>query len=83
MTVLQSNLQFAPDPTPHNWQVLPVRRQTLLFSATMTRSLVALQAGLQDAFHFQVTPFASPLIVQRQMNYVMDLNPKSTAQGLG
>ena len=35
-----------------------MRRQTLLFSATMTRSLVALQAGLQDAFHFQVTPYA-------------------------
>lgn len=34
-------------------QFLPPRRQTLLFSATMTRSLVALQqAALRDAFHF-------------------------------
>ena len=35
---------------------LPARRQTLLFSATMTKNLVALQkAVLHDAFHFQVT----------------------------
>ena len=39
--------------------VLPPRRQTLLFSATMSRSLVALQAGLTDAFHFQVPPLHS------------------------
>ena len=36
-------------------QALPARRQTLLFSATLTRSLAALQAAaLQDAFHFRV-----------------------------
>ena len=35
-------------------RALPAARQTLLFSATMTRSLVALQAGLTNAFHFQV-----------------------------
>ena len=35
---------------------LPAKRQTLLFSATMTRNLVALQkVVLHDAFHFQVT----------------------------
>ena len=34
---------------------LPAARQTLLFSATMTRSLVALQsATFADAFHFEV-----------------------------
>ena len=34
---------------------LPAKRQTLLFSATMTKNLVALQkAVLHDAFHFQV-----------------------------
>ncbi|KAK9813201.1 hypothetical protein WJX72_010498 [[Myrmecia] bisecta] len=34
--------------------MLPAERQTLLFSATMTRSLVALQsAALRDAYHFQ------------------------------
>ncbi|KAK9840738.1 hypothetical protein WJX81_001459 [Elliptochloris bilobata] len=33
---------------------LPQRRQTLLFSATLTRSLAALQAvALRDAFHFR------------------------------
>lgn len=33
---------------------LPAKRQTLLFSATMTKNLVALQtAVLNDAFHFQ------------------------------
>lgn len=35
---------------------LPAKRQTLLFSATMTKNLVALQkAALRDAFHFQVS----------------------------
>ena len=34
---------------------LPAKRQTLLFSATMTKNLVALQkAVLPDAYHFQV-----------------------------
>lgn len=34
---------------------LPAKRQTLLFSATMTKNLVALQkAVLRDAYHFQV-----------------------------
>lgn len=34
---------------------LPAKRQTLLFSATMTKNLVALQkAVLHDAYHFQV-----------------------------
>lgn len=33
---------------------LPADRQTLLFSATMTRTLVALQSALlRDAYHFQ------------------------------
>ena len=36
-------------------EALPATRQTLLFSATMTASLVAMQKDvLQDAFHFQV-----------------------------
>ena len=36
--------------------VLPARRQTLLFSATMTQTLVELQGQLlQDAYHFQVS----------------------------
>ena len=35
--------------------VLPAARQTLLFSATMTRSLVALQStNFADAFYFEV-----------------------------
>jgi len=35
--------------------VLPAQRQTLLFSATMTQTLVELQGELlQDAYHFQV-----------------------------
>ena len=35
---------------------LPAKRQTLLFSATMTKNLVALQkAVLHDAYHFQVS----------------------------
>ena len=35
--------------------LLPAARQTLLFSATMTKSLVALQtAALRDAYQFQV-----------------------------
>jgi superfamily II DNA/RNA helicase len=34
---------------------LPAKHQTLLFSATMTKNLVALQkAVLRDAYHFQV-----------------------------
>lgn len=34
--------------------LLPAQRQTLLFSATMTKSLIALQKSLlSDAFHFQ------------------------------
>ncbi len=34
---------------------LPAKRQTLLFSATMTKNLVALQkAVLRNAYHFQV-----------------------------
>ena len=34
---------------------LPTKRQTLLFSATMTKSLVTMQkAVLKDAFYFQV-----------------------------
>lgn len=34
---------------------LPERRQTLLFSATMTKTLVELQSELlTDAYHFQV-----------------------------
>ena len=34
---------------------LPAARQTLLFSATMTRTLVELQSQLlSDAYHFQV-----------------------------
>ena len=38
--------------------VLPSKRQTLLFSATMTKSLVAMQtAVLKDAFYFQVCAF--------------------------
>ncbi len=33
---------------------LPTKRQTLLFSATMTKSLVTMQeAALQDAYRFQ------------------------------
>lgn len=37
---------------------LPAKRQTLLFSATMTKNLVALQtAVLPDAYHFQVSSF--------------------------
>ena len=36
-------------------EALPATRQTLLFSATMTASLVAMQEhALPDAFHFQV-----------------------------
>ena len=36
---------------------LPERRQTLLFSATMTQTLVELQKQLlRDAYHFQVGP---------------------------
>lgn len=36
-------------------QVLPAQRQTLLFSATMTRTLTELQSQLlTDAYHFQV-----------------------------
>jgi hypothetical protein len=36
-------------------EALPAKRQTLLFSATMTASLVAMQEhALPDAFHFQV-----------------------------
>ena len=36
-------------------EALPDTRQTLLFSATMTASLAAMQKhALQDAFHFQV-----------------------------
>lgn len=36
-------------------KALPAQRQTLLFSATMTKSLVTMQeAALQDAYHFQV-----------------------------
>lgn len=36
-------------------EALPSSRQTLLFSATMTASLVAMQKhALQNAFHFQV-----------------------------
>ena len=36
---------------------LPAKRQTLLFSATMTKNLVTLQkAVLRDAYHFQVSP---------------------------
>lgn len=39
--------------------VLPERRQTLLFSATMTKTLVELQKQLlQDAYHFQVSPLS-------------------------
>ena len=39
---------------------LPAKRQTLLFSATMTQNLVALQkAVLHDAYHFQVCPACS------------------------
>ena len=35
---------------------LPAKRQTLLFSATMTKNLIALQkAVLHDAYHFQVS----------------------------
>lgn len=47
--------------TPCRWstclllQVLPAQRQTLLFSATMTRTLTELQSQLlTDAYHFQV-----------------------------
>ena len=37
---------------------LPARRQTLLFSATLTRSLAMLQASsLRDAHIFQARPF--------------------------
>ena len=46
--------------------VLPSQRQTLLFSATMTRSLVALQStNFADAFHFEVPPlgFLPPFAV--------------------
>ena len=42
---------------------LPAKRQTLLFSATMTKNLVALQkAVLHNAYHFQVRlgSFLSP-----------------------
>ena len=36
--------------------VLPMQRQTLLFSATLTRSLAMLQASsLRDAYIFQVS----------------------------
>jgi ATP-dependent RNA helicase DDX49/DBP8 len=42
---------------------LPVRRQTLLFSATLTRSLALLQASsLKDAFLFQVRPCLVPFL---------------------
>lgn len=35
--------------------MLPAQRQTLLFSATMTRTLTELQSQLlTDAYHFQV-----------------------------
>lgn len=41
-------------------EALPATRQTLLFSATMTASLVAMQKhALQNAFHFQVLHAAS------------------------
>lgn len=41
-------------------EALPATRQTLLFSATMTASLVAMQKhALQNAFHFQVFHAAS------------------------
>lgn len=37
-------------------RVLPSKRQTLLFSATMTKSLIAMQtAVLKDAFCFQAS----------------------------
>lgn len=40
---------------------LPAKRQTLLFSATMTRNLAALQkAVLHDAYHFQVSSLCTP-----------------------
>ena len=46
--------------------VLPAQRQTLLFSATMTRSLVALQsATFADAFHFEVPPAGAVLHAPR------------------
>lgn len=39
---------------------LPAKRQTLLFSATMTKNLVALQkAVLPDAYHFQVHSYCN------------------------
>jgi len=42
--------------------VLPAARQTLLFSATMTRSLVALQStNFADAFYFEVLLLANVL----------------------
>ena len=48
---------------------LPAKRQTLLFSATMTKNLVALQtAVLRDAYHFQVTK-------QSTLTSALRLNP--------
>ena len=45
-------------------EALPATRQTLLFSATMTASLVAMQEhALPDAFHFQV-----PCATDRHLN---------------
>lgn len=45
---------------------LPATRQTLLFSATMTQNLVALQkAVLQDAYHFQVCMHWLDVFLQR------------------
>lgn len=61
-------------------QVLPAKRQTLLFSATMTRSLVALQAGLSDAFHFQV-PHLSTLNpnIRKPITLLSELTQLGTA----
>lgn len=57
---------FPPSPTPHTHftQALPpaAKRQTLLFSATMTPALIKLQkAALDDAYVFQVGGKSLPL----------------------
>ena len=46
-------------------QSLPKRRQTLLFSATMTESLQAIQAAaMTDPFRFDATPTVRKKVVE-------------------
>lgn len=54
---------------------LPAKRQTLLFSATMTQNLVALQkAVLRDAYHFRVCSACSQHCVPLLFGFLTEIH---------